>query len=155
MGWDPKLGLWQVAIKWKLNFACMLLSSDMPQSLICTINGPVNRYILTREKLGVFGWYCCLEGCSWVNQSHSPGRRCLCAAFNSLLAVFFLFWVIINKTRGGRSIIYHLLLIPALWQKPWPHSRENGRLRYVSFRGFTTDYNRFHKPFRHDTHPAC
>ena len=40
----------------------MLLSSDTPKSLMCTTNRLVNGYILTCRKLGVFGWYFCLEG---------------------------------------------------------------------------------------------
>lgn len=44
------------------NVICTLLSSDTPKSLMCTTNWLVNEYILTWRRLGVFGWYCWLEG---------------------------------------------------------------------------------------------
>lgn len=138
MGWDTKVGLWWVAIKWKLNFACMQLSSDTPKPLICTTIRLVKRYILTCKKLGVFGWYCCLEGeavVEWIVHIHLAVNcvqadtqiHCLCTAFNS--GSVYYFYVVLGdnqwiwrKMVDCSSYIINICFMAELadlWGKKW------------------------------------
>lgn len=160
-GLDPKLSLWWAAIKRKLNFACVLLSSDTPKSLICTTNWLLNRYIWTCGKLGVFGWCCCLRG-EWIGYIHLAVNRvwadtqihCLCSAFNSGSVYCFHLVLGANQYNWRKTVDYSsdyyiiIVLKAALWQNlGWALEEKRGHRD--AFEVKQRVYSRFHKPLLH------